>query len=249
MYRNELLPKYTKQNNSGMFDPAYANMGLEVPYGSGAVDEAGLNAAIQKAMQEQSANQSQMQGQTASAQSDPNFGSLLRNFTMADRDADPVYQSGLQFGLTEGQKGIDRAFAAKGGVLSGAAAKAMARFGSDYNSTKANESYNRFNNNKSQTFNMLSGVSGTGQVSSNQIANQGVSTGNQIASNQLGAGQARASGYINQNNALQGTLGGLYGAAQKSNPFGSFTPNIAGAGYGGIGRDQDFSDNMQLYGM
>lgn len=264
--RNELLPAFTSTGQAGGTSAPNLQYGGPFPNGvsggydgplvahydplggiafrpgsTSTVNEAGLSAAIQKRMDEQRA---QAQTQQNADQNDPAYGSLLRNFTMADRDADPVYQSGLQFGLDEGRKGIDRAFAAKGGMLSGAAAKAMARFGSDYNSTKANESYNRFNNNKSQTYNMLSGVSGTGQISSNQIANQGISTGNQIAQNTMGAGQARASGYINQNNALQDAIGGVYGAAKRGGLFGN-----TGSSSGGTVYNNDGSTNYDASGF
>jgi hypothetical protein len=43
-----------------------------------------------------------------------NGGSFARRFTSADMNADPVYQSGLQFGLDQGTQGINRQAAAGG---------------------------------------------------------------------------------------------------------------------------------------
>jgi hypothetical protein len=62
---------------------------------------------------------------------------------------------GYQFRLDEGQKGIERTAAARGGVLSGAAVKAAERFGQDYASNEYGNSFNRYQTtrgNKLQTY-------------------------------------------------------------------------------------------------
>lgn len=157
---------------------------------------------------------------------DPNTrGELMRDFTMADRDADPVYQSGLQFGLDEGRKGYERQGAASGMQLSGATLKALTRYGNDYGSTKAQGAFDRFNQNKTAKYNRLAGISGTGQTAANQIAQLGqnyagqvglnnINTANMVGANTIGAGNARASNYIaqgqNWGNALN-SLSNLYG--------------------------------------
>ena len=133
-------------------------------------------------------------------------GSLARNFTMADRDSDPVYQSGLQFGLDEGTKGINRQAAAGGNMLSGATLKALTRFGNDYGSTKAGESFNRFNVNQDRGYNKMAGLSGAGMQATNQVNAAGQNMANNISSTQQGMGNARASGYIAQGNAWQNAL-------------------------------------------
>lgn len=135
---------------------------------------------------------------------DPGFGAFNRKFSKADMDADPVYQNGLQFGLDQGVQGINRQAASRGGLNSGATLKALTRFSSDYGSTKANESYNRFTNDQNTGYNKLAGVAGTGQVATNQISAYGANAANHINENQLGAGNARASGYIANGNALTG---------------------------------------------
>jgi hypothetical protein len=140
------------------------------------------------------------------AQNDPAYGSLTRNFTMADRDADPVYQSGLQFGLDEGTKGINRMAAASGSSLSGATLKALTRYGNDYGSTKANESFNRFNTNQNSIYNKLAGVSGAGQQATNQVSAVGANMANNISQNQAGVGNARAASAIGGANAFNNSL-------------------------------------------
>lgn len=219
--RNELLKSYTKaatpmvQGGRQWVDGPGFDGGQFVDGGMGragtpeSIDEAGLNAAIEARLAQQSSDQAAMQ-------KDPRFGSLTRNFTMADRDADPVYQSGLQFGLDEGTKGINRLAAAGGSMLSGATLKALTRFGNDYGSTKANESFNRFNTNNTQQYNRLAGLSGAGRQATNQVGAAGQNMANQVSQNQIGAGNARASGYITQSNALQNGLNGAVSAWKNS---------------------------------
>lgn len=147
------------------------------------------------------------QGQPAQAANDPAAGSLLKTFTADDLNADPVYQSGLQFGLSEGEKGINRQAAATGSSLSGATLKALTRFGNDYGSTKANDAFNRFNVNQDRTYNKLAGVSGAGQQATNQVGQAAQNFGTAQAGNITSAGNARAAGYIGQANAVSNGVG------------------------------------------
>lgn len=157
-------------------------------------------------------------------------GSLTRRFSAADLNADPVYQSGLQFGLNEGTKGINRQAAANGSFLSGATLKALTRFGNDYGSTKANESYNRFNNDQTQQYNRLAGIAGSGQTASNQVGASGMNMANNISQSQQGVGNARASGYLVQGNALQNGLNGAVSAYRNGG-----TNSLAPSYYGDLG--------------
>ena len=75
---------------------------------------------------------------------DPSYMQPMRNFDQKALDDDLVYQNGLQFGLNEGTKGINRMAAAGGGALSDATLKALTRFGNDYGTTKTAGAYDRF---------------------------------------------------------------------------------------------------------
>lgn len=126
------------------------------------------------------------------------FGSLDRRFTLADFEKDPGYE----FRRSEGQKGVEASAAARGGILSGAALKAIDRYNSDYASSEYGNAYNRFNNDMTTRFNRLSALAGTGQTAANSGAaagqnlvsnlQQGV---NNISSANNAAGNARASQY------------------------------------------------------
>ena len=146
-----------------------------------------------------------------------NNGVLGAKFTNADMNADPVYQNGLQFGLSEGAKGINRQAAAGGSMLSGATLKALTRFGNDYGSQKANESYNRFQADNTSQFNKLASLSGAGQVATNQTSAAGQNMANNISQSQQGVGNARGSAYLAQGNALQNALNGGVSAWNNRN--------------------------------
>lgn len=176
---------------------------------------------------------------------------LLRKFTADDLAADPVYQSGLQFGADQGRDAINARAIAGGGYDSGATLKALTRFGNDYGSTKAGESYNRFTNDQSNVYNKLAGVSGAGQVATGQVQSAGTNMANATTQALGDAGNARAAGIVGGANAWGGALGGASGAAQgyqsdqtlqallkrKNNPYaGGYTPSeFAYTGYGAGG--------------
>lgn len=132
-------------------------------------------------------------------------GDFNRSFTMNDFQADPGYS----FRQSEGQKSIDNSAAARGSSLSGATLKALNRFGQDTASNEYQNSYNRWNNDMSNRYNRLAGVSGTGQTATQNIANQGQQTAQTMGQNVTGAGNARASGYIAQGNTVGNTFGSL----------------------------------------
>lgn len=133
----------------------------------------------------------------------------MSDFTGATLQSEPGYA----FGLSEGMKGLTNSAAARGGLLSGAALKAASKFNQDYAGTKYNEAFNRDATNK----NRLASLAGVGQTSASQnasgalamgnnIGNMYMNTANTIGNNMIGAGNARASSYLAQSNALTGAL-------------------------------------------
>lgn len=149
------------------------------------------------------------------ASNDPASGSLVKKFGINDLNADPVYQSGLQFGADQGRDAINARATQSGMYDSGATLKALSRFGNDYGSTKANESFNRFNTANDSTYNKLAGVSGTGQVATGQVAAAGANAADNISNNITGAGNARAAGIVGGANAWGNALGGVNNAVNN----------------------------------
>jgi hypothetical protein len=141
---------------------------------------------------------------------DPLYGSLLKDFSQADLDNDVVYNTGLEFGLNEGTKALDRRAAAYGGYDSGATLKALARYANDYGSTKAEGAYNRFMNDKNTTYNFLSGQQGMGlnATTNNQSMNTGLLTAGANA-NMGAAGQQAQYGMQGAAALNNGIMGGV----------------------------------------
>lgn len=153
---------------------------------------------------------------TTTNRSDPNFGALTRKFTMDDFRSDPVSKASFEFGLSEGEKAVERMFGARGLRRSGAAVKAATRFAADYTNTKAGESRDRFVQDQTNVYNKLAGISGTGMVTATNNANQGMQMGRDIAQLMVGEGNARGAATIAQGNAAAGFANNAGNAAQNA---------------------------------
>lgn len=190
----------TPQYGPGSYESGegWAN-GVRIPTGFSAgaptVDEAGLQAAVDAEM---------ARGGGADSNS-ADYGSLMRDFTGADLENEPGYQ----FGLAEGQKGLDRKAQAAGGYFSGAALKAAQRFGQDYAGTKFGEAFNRDTANKTNKFNRLTGLINPGQTASNQVQSSGASFASNTGNLLTGNANAQGAAGIASANAWGDGLNGL----------------------------------------
>lgn len=143
------------------------------------------------------------------------YGALTRKFTMDDFNADPVAQAGLNFGLEEGDKSIRRMFGARGLGRSGAASKALTRFGTDYGLSKAGESRSRFLQDQDVLYNRLAGIAGTGQTATTNTA-------------QLGAGAAARAGDIITGDANARGAAAIAGGTLRAGMIQNFGNTAAG---------------------
>lgn len=176
-----------------------------------------------------------------------NGGDFNRDFTLADFTKDPGYD----FRMKEGQRGLDASAAARGGALGGAAIKASTRYNQDYASGEYQNAYNRFNADRTARFNRLSSLAGVGQTATNQVNADRTSTAGNVSNNQIGAGNAQASSYIGQGNAMSGvanTLGNFAMSKYYTNNMPSYGGGASSygagvqGGWGGTGAD------MPIYG-
>lgn len=161
-------------------------------------------------------------------------GDFNRDFSLSDFRQDPGYQ----FRMDQGQQAFERSAAARGGALSGGALKGLARYGQDYASGEYQNAYNRFNNDRTTRFNRLSSLAGTGQTATRDVASMGTQTAQNIGQNQMAAGNARASGYVGQANAITGGLNNLSTFAM-----------MGGFGGGGVSPTSAAAPNALGYGM
>lgn len=132
-------------------------------------------------------------------------GEFNRDFSLADFQKDPGYQ----FRMDQGQSALERSAAARGGLMNGGTLKALDRYGQDYASGEYNNAYNRFNNDRTQRFNRLASIAGTGQTATRDVANQGTALATQLGNNTMQAANARASGYVGGANAVSSGLQSL----------------------------------------
>jgi hypothetical protein len=110
---------------------------------------------------------------------------------------------GYQFRFNEGQRAVDSSAAAKGMLMSGGTLKDLTRFGQGVAAADFNDQFNR-----------VMSVAGGGQQAATSTAGLGQNYANSASGILNNIGQAKASGYAGQNQAIQGTLGnlaGLYG--------------------------------------
>jgi hypothetical protein len=178
-----------------------------------------LDAAVAQEIERQRAAQQQQTAaiQQAAAQ-DPKYGGLLRDFSMADYQADP----GLAFRLEEGEKGLARAAAAQGGFGSGRYLKDAMRFNSGLASQEYGNANARYTANRGFKLNALQSLAGVGQSATNQMGAAAGAFGSQMGSNIIGAGNAQAAGRVGAANALNGAIGqgvSMYQQNQLMNRF------------------------------
>lgn len=124
---------------------------------------------------------------------------------------------GYQFGLNQGASAISAKQKALGLGNSGATLKALTQYGQDYAGTKYNEAFNRDQVQKNSIYNMLAGISGTGQTTANQIGSSGANASNSIANIMSQAGNASAAGTVGAANAWTNTANNIGNLWQNQN--------------------------------
>lgn len=98
------------------------------------------------------------------------------------------------------QQGVERGAAARGSLYSGGSQVDLANAMNGIASQNYGNYYNR-----------LAQLAGVGQSTATNLGSMGQATASNIGNAQMAAGNARASGYTNSNNAWQSALGGIAG--------------------------------------
>jgi hypothetical protein len=145
--------------------------------------------------------------------------SKYKNFGMSDFQADPGYA----FRLSEGQQALDRQAAARGGLISGGALKAAARYGQDMGSQEYMNAFNRYQAERQARLGPLQSLTGMAQTTANTLGTAGQTMAGNIGNAYMQQG-------VNQGNALMagsqartssyGDIGRLYGQTFGNNSFG-----------------------------
>lgn len=142
---------------------------------------------------------------------------------------------GYGFRLSEGQKALERSAAARGGLLSGAAGKALTRYGQDFASNEFQNAFNRYGT-LASLGPSAAGVTNTlGQTYATNVGNIGM----QNAINAGNAALARGSAYQNTIGGLINYLGRSTAPAyQYGMPYNQGGGYVYGPGAGDVGPQQ-----------
>jgi hypothetical protein len=142
------------------------------------------------------------------------YGSLAKPFGQTDFEQDPGYA----FRQSEGMRALERSASARGNLLSGGTLRGIQRFGQDLASQEYGNAFNRYQIERNARLNPLQSLMGSGQSATNVMTGATGQAGQSEQANIMGAGQARASGYVGQANALGGALSSI-GQAAASFPL------------------------------
>lgn len=139
-------------------------------------------------------------------------GFLTKKFDATDFQTDPGYQ----FRMDQGTKAVQGSAAAQGGVLSGAAQKALAQYGQGFASNEYSNAYNRYNTDQTNQYNRITGATQIGQNATNALVGTNTDYANQVGNLVTGAGNAQAAGTIGSANALQSGFNSAANSATNS---------------------------------
>lgn len=146
-------------------------------------------------------------------QTAPGYGRYAKNFGMSDFTTDPGYQ----FRLEQGMKALNASAAAKGMGQSGANIKGAIDYGQNKASDEYTNAFNRYQTNRAAQLDPLFKLYSGGQASAAGSAAQAQALGQNLGSTYTNLGQglgqaavaggnAQASGYLNQANAVTNAL-------------------------------------------
>jgi len=135
---------------------------------------------------------------------------------------DVMNEPGYQFGLSEGLKGVNRAYNARGLTGSGAAGKALMRYGTDYASGQYGNAFNRLMGAQQQAYSQFGNLANMGQNAANNTGQAGANFANNAASNMFGAANANAANALAQGNIFSGLANqgaSMYNRYTQQQPF------------------------------
>lgn len=149
---------------------------------------------------------------------------INRNYTLADIQADPIYRSTFQTGLDQGRNALMRQLSAGGNRNSGAAAKALTRFGQDYASQQGTSALQRIWGQQGNQFNRLASMAGIGQTANQQLQQAGQNFANNVGNIAMSGANARGASQIARGNAWTNAIGQGFNAWQQNQMMNRLAP-------------------------
>jgi hypothetical protein len=174
------------------------------------------------------------------------YGRYSKDFGMSDFQADPGYA----FRLSEGQKALDRQAAARGGLISGGALKAAARYGQDMGSQEYGNAYNRYQTNRTNQLAPLGSLMSSGQAAAAGAAANAGQYGTNAGNLMVQGGQAQAAGQLGIGNTLNNALSTAASSYQNQKNFNDYlaSKNAQRGLYGGSTLTSNPTYSQDMYG-
>ena len=167
----------------------------------------------------------------------PDFGKYAGDFGMKDFEADPGYA----FRLKEGMRGLENSAAARGLLSSGSTLKGITDYGQGIASQEYGNAYNRYQTNRANQLNPLTGILGMGQTATNNTSTAAGQLGQGLAQGAAATGNVNASAYMNTGNALTNALNTGASSFTNANMMNRMFPN---RGYTGGGVPTSSYNNL-----
>lgn len=133
-------------------------------------------------------------------------------------------EPGYQFGLQEGLGNVQNTAAARGGLYSGNALKALTRYGNDYATTKFGEAANRAETNFGNRWGRLASLAGIGQTATNQTQQAGQNYATNVGNIGMSSANAQGAAGIAQGNIWGNALNQAGSALGRMN-WGGTSPS------------------------
>ena len=172
------------------------------------------------------------------------YGSMMRDFSMADYQQDPGYQ----FRLQEGLKQLGRTSAARGGALSGATLKGTQGYAQNLASQEYGNAYQRYMDQMKNRYNMLAGQQGVGYQAGGALSDLSTGYGANMANFAMGQGAidaaktaAKYGMYSDILGSATNALGAYMGGKMPSAGGGSAGGGSTYGGYGSFDLNNPFS--------
>jgi hypothetical protein len=168
---------------------------------------------------------------------DPNFGRYTGDFGMKDFEADPGYG----FRIKEGMKGLQNSAAARGLLSSGSTLKGITDYSQGQASQEYGNAYQRYQTNRANQLNPLTGILGMGQTATNNTSAAAGQLGQGLGQAAAATGNVNASAYMNTGNALTNALNTGASSYTNANMMNRMFPN---RGYTGGGVPTSSYNNL-----
>lgn len=195
---------------------------------------AGENAAVQKYIFDKQREDQKPYLDLATQVGIPGIRNLLAKDTPLTA-AQVMAEPGYEFGRTQGLNALQGTAAARGGLYSGAAGRALTKFGNDYATTKFGDSWNRMESGLSNRYNRFANAAGMGQAATNQVGAAGQNYANSVGGAAIGLGNA-------------GAAASLSGSNNTINALNRASSYLFGGGYGGgIGQTSNMFSNAGYF--